>query len=142
MNIPGSEYFFTTSVDLASFLTSVGFRPRQNNPITRVISGSSHQDTFWLEASAQSEDFGKLSARDVVKVWQGDKEKIAEFPQLAHVADYTKATLHNRRNMVGLIKSKVVPMVSQRVGDHTLFMPLNASDKLRHSIRHIIKEEL
>lgn len=138
------NYTWTTNPQLAALYASLGFQPRQDNPITRVYhtkgETTRHEDTFWFSDHAATEEFGDLDSITVSRVWRGHKEAVAAHPLLAVVIDYIKTTIENQRIMHGLIKSSVVPMVAQQVDGRTLFMPLGASDDLRRRVKKMISE--
>lgn len=138
------NYTWTTSPQLAALYASLGFEPRQDNPITRVYhtkgETTRHEDTFWFTDHAQTEEFGEIESMTVSRIWRGNKEAIAQHPMLALVIDYAKTTVENQRIMHGLIKSNVVPMVAQDVDGRTLFMPLGASDSLRKRVKQMIAD--
>jgi hypothetical protein len=138
--------YWTRDLNLASVLVSLGFKLRKKDPIVRVIhENGNHSDTFYFQHEADTEDFGRLSGREVFKAWAGeDSQAIAKFkakhPAAYQVIEYMGAAAENRARLIDCIKTDVKPMVCHEVDGHKCFMPLDASPELKARMQAMIEE--
>ena len=136
-----SQHAYTNSIDLASALIALGFKPRAQEPVSRVIRpNGTTSDTFFFDTQARS-DFGELSAMEVIKEWGELSVKFkAAQPAAAQVIEYMRAAALNRRELLDAVKSRVTPTVMHNVGGRVLLVPLNATTETLSAVQKMVKE--
>lgn len=144
MKTPFREaHLTTTNADLAACLAALNFKMRTQEPITRVVSADGKQTTtFYFEERAANEDFGIIEAREAVACFKGEptEETRATRPALVTHIDYMATAFKNRALMIEAIKTNVKAMGAHKVGDYTMFLPLDASPALEAKMRKLIAE--
>ena len=131
--------FWTTNIEIAACLFSLGFKLRAENPITRTIDGGRHSDTFWFQNVCAESDFGPINAKLVFELWKNETE-IPAPDGLAEVIDYMRAASENRRLMMAAIKTHVDPLVVHRIDGRDVYLPLSASPELQAKMRRMIAD--
>lgn len=136
------QHAYTTHIDLAAALVALGFKLRQREPVVRLIrTDGSTQDTFFFDTEGTSDDFGPLTAMDVIKEWRGPNPKFKEkHPAAAQVIEYMRAAFANRRDMIAAVKANVTPTVAHKVGGRVLLLPIDASPETVAAAHKMIKE--
>jgi len=136
------QHAYTNSIELAAALVALGFKPRKVEPVVRAIRpNGSTSDTFFFDTEARGEDFGVLSAMDVIREWAESSAKFKlKHPAAAQAIDYMRAASINRREIIAAVKANVVPTVIHNVGGRILLMPLNASPETLAAAQKMVKE--
>jgi hypothetical protein len=137
-----NQYAYTNSIEIAAALVALGFPLREQEPVTRLIrADKSTSDTFYFLTTATSEDFGELSAMEVIREWRRPGVEFKQHhPAAAQVIDYMRAASENRREMLAAVKSHVIPRVAHEVNGRVLFLPLNASPDTIAAARKMVAD--
>jgi len=141
------QYIYTTDIDMASSLFTLGVGFRQNEPITRTKTQDPRDpqkvrthDTFYFCPEASTPDFGVVSTAELYRQLINPTAALgAKNERLAFIIDYLRAKDYNRRTILRAVFEKVTPTIAQRIDGRLLLTPANASPAALLSVSKMLK---